>query len=181
VKDMTSFEANVGQVAPGGFSSLLNELMRRHATGRLDIVAAGDFNESVDEWRQAGRAWQVALVPVDDDPPASFLDRTILLADDPRDAGVRGGLSLYDPWFEIAESERGSYSYQGRWQTVDHVLLSPGLFDERGFRYRPGGFRVVRLPFLLNADGTPKRWTRLSGQRGYSDHLPLLLSLDAVN
>ena len=49
-----------------------------------DIVAAGDFNESVDEWRQAGRACQVALVPVDDDPPASFLDRSILLADDPR-------------------------------------------------------------------------------------------------
>ena len=147
-----------------------------------DIVAAGDFNESVDEWRQAGRAWQVALVPVDDDPPASFLDHTILLADEPKEAGTLvGGLALYDPWFEIAPAERGSYRYQGRWQTVDHMLLSPGLFDDRGYRYRPGGFRVVRLPFLLNADGTPKRWTRLAGQRGYSDHLPLLLALDAVN
>lgn len=147
-----------------------------------DVVAAGDFNESVDEWRQARRGWQVALVPVDDAPPASFLDRSILLADDPRDAGVRGAaLALYDPWFEIAEVDRGSYRYQGRWQTVDHVLLSPGLFDDRGFRYEPGAFRVVRLPFLLNPDGTPKRWTRLAGQRGYSDHLPLLLTLRAAD
>jgi endonuclease/exonuclease/phosphatase family metal-dependent hydrolase len=147
-----------------------------------DVVAAGDFNESVDEWRQADRAWQVGLVPVDENPPTSFLDRTILLADDTDSAGLHdGALALYDPWFEIAESERGSYRYQGRWQTVDHVLLSPGLFDDQGWRYRPGGFRVMRLSFMLNPDGTPKRWTRLAGQRGYSDHLPLLLTLDIAN
>ena len=147
-----------------------------------DIVAAGDFNESVDEWRQAGLAYQVALVPVDENPPAAFLDRTILLADERGEAGIRGSaLALYDPWFEIPAADRGSYSYQHRWQTVDHVLLSPGLFDDRGWRYRPGGFRVVRLPFMLNPDGTPKRWTRLAGQRGYSDHLPLLLTLDIAN
>jgi endonuclease/exonuclease/phosphatase family metal-dependent hydrolase len=147
-----------------------------------DIIAAGDFNESVDEWRQAGRLYQVALVPADDGPPAAYLDCSILLADDPAGAGVRGGaLALYEPWYEIAGSERGSYSYQGRWQTVDHVLLSPGLFDDRGYRYRTGSFRVVRLPFLLNSDGTPKRWTQLAGQRGYSDHLPLLVTLGAAD
>jgi endonuclease/exonuclease/phosphatase family metal-dependent hydrolase len=147
-----------------------------------DILAAGDFNESVDEWRQADRAYQVALVPVDDAPPADFLASSILLADDPAEAGLRGGaLALYEPWYEVAASERGSYSYQHRWQTVDHMLLSAGLFDDRGYRYRPGSFRVVRLPFLLNADGTPKRWNRLSGQRGYSDHLPLLVTFDLAN
>ncbi len=146
-----------------------------------DLIAAGDFNENVDEWRQAGRLYPVALVPVDDAPPAAFLGCTILLADDPSDAGVRDGvLTLYEPWYEVAESERGSYTYQRQWQTVDHVLLSPGLFDDRGYRYRKGSFRVVRLPFLLNPDGTPRRWTRLSGQRGYSDHLPLLVTLEAA-
>ena len=48
---MTSLEANVGQVAPGGFPGLLSELMRRHATGRLDIVAAGDRRQL---WFDAG-------------------------------------------------------------------------------------------------------------------------------
>ena len=147
-----------------------------------DIVAAGDFNEDLDEWRRAGSTYQVALVPVDDDPPPAFLACSILLADDPADAGLRGpGLALYEPWYEVAPAGRGSYTFQRRWQTVDHVLLSPGLFDDRGFRYRAGSFRVVRLPFLLDPDGTPKRWTNLSGQRGYSDHLPLLVTLDPVN
>lgn len=146
-----------------------------------DILAAGDFNENVEEWRQANRAYPVALVPVDDGPPAGYLACSILLADDPADAGVRGqALALYEPWYEVAASQRGSYHYQGRWETVDHALLSSGLFDDRGYRYRTGSFRVVRLPFLLNPDGTPKRWSELSGDRGYSDHLPLLVTLDAV-
>ena len=151
------------------------------ADPHADILAAGDFNEDVAEWAQAGRAYQVALVPVDDRPPADFLACSILLADDPAEAGTEGGaLALYEPWYEVAEPERGSYSYQRQWETVDHVLLSPGLFDDRGYRYRRGSFRVVRLPFLLNDDGTPKRWSRLSGERGYSDHLPLLVTLDPM-
>lgn len=144
-----------------------------------DIVAAGDFNENVDEWRRAGRAYPVALVPLDDLPPPELSAGSILLADDPAEAGSRDGtLALYEPWMEIAESERGSYCYQGGWETVDHVLLSPGLFDDHGYRYRRGSFRVVRLPFLLAADGTPKRWSWRPGERGYSDHLPLLITLD---
>jgi len=144
-----------------------------------DIVATGDFNESVDEWAQVERRYQVALVPAADRPPATFLACTILLADDPTAAGLAGdGLALYDPWYELATGEWGSYVYQKRWQTMDHALLSAGLFDGRGFHYRMGSFRTIRLPFMLNPDGTPKRWTRLEGQRGYSDHLPLLLTLE---
>jgi endonuclease/exonuclease/phosphatase family metal-dependent hydrolase len=151
------------------------------ADPQADILAAGDFNENVDEWLQAGRAYQAALVPIDDRPPAEYLDCSILLTGRPAEAGMHNGaLVLYEPWYEIAESERGSYSYQHQWQTVDHVLLSPGLFDNRGYRYRRESFRVVRLPFLLAADGTPKRWSGLSGVRGYSDHLPLLVTLDLV-
>jgi len=144
-----------------------------------DILAAGDFNESMDEWRRVDRAYPVALVPLGELPPRETPACSILLADDPAEAGVRdGALALYEPWNEIAESGRGSYCYHGGWETVDHVLLSPGLFDDRGYRYRRGSFRVVRLPFLLAADGTPKRWSWRPGERGYSDHLPLLVTLD---
>lgn len=165
--------------AAGKLGRRIREILA--ADPSADIIAAGDFNESVDEWRAVGRAYQVALVPVDDGPPAGFFASSILLADDPGGAGVRGPiLALYEPWYEVAAAERGSYSYQGRWETVDHVLMSPGLFDDRGYRYRAGSFRVVRLPFLLNDNGTPKRWSGLSGRRGYSDHLPLLVTLDAA-
>jgi hypothetical protein len=62
---------------------------------------------------------------------------------------------------------------------MDHILLSPGLLDSAGMRYRKGSFRVVRFPFLLLPDGTPRKWSHLKGGRGYSDHLPLLVTLAA--
>jgi hypothetical protein len=90
-------------------------------------------------------------------------------------AGER--IVLYDPWFELREEMRGSYVFQGEWQTMDHILLSSGLFDSRGFTYRQGSFSVARLPFLLSTKGFPKKWSGLKGPRGYSDHLPLLITL----
>jgi len=71
--------------------------------------------------------------------------------------------------------------YQQEWQTPDHILLSPGLLDAQGFSYRWGSFRPVRLPFLLQPDGSPRRWNGVKAGRGYSDHLPLLIMLDLRN
>jgi hypothetical protein len=53
--------------------------------------------------------------------------------------------------------------------------LSAGLFDEAGFSY--GGFRPIAEDFLLTSRGHPKRWMTSSAS-GYSDHLPLLLTLN---
>jgi len=81
---------------------------------------------------------------------------------------------LYDPWVELPPRQRGSAAFRGRWQTPDHVLLAPGLRDERGFAYRRGGFRVLRPAFLLERrSGLPRRFAA----GGSSDHLPLVLRL----
>ncbi len=61
---------------------------------------------------------------------------------------------------------------------MDHMLLSAGLFDAVGFTYRWGSFGPVRLAFLLSPDGTPRSSADPRGGRGYSDHLPLLVTLD---
>jgi endonuclease/exonuclease/phosphatase family metal-dependent hydrolase len=146
-----------------------------------DIVAAGDMNESVDEYERIGRKYQTALIPDSEGSPAAYSRLSIFLSPNARRLGLAGErLVLYDPWFEIEESRRGSYAYQGEWLTVDHFLLSPGLFDTRGFTYRWGSFRPVRLPFLLDDEGMPKRWSGLKGEKGYSDHLPLLLTLEVA-
>jgi hypothetical protein len=79
----------------------------------------------------------------------------------------------------VDPSLRGSSVFRGRWQAPDRILLSPGLFDRAGHSYRRGSFRALRLPFLLGPDGSPRRWKGTRGPRGYSDHLPLLLTLDS--
>jgi endonuclease/exonuclease/phosphatase family metal-dependent hydrolase len=81
---------------------------------------------------------------------------------------------LDDPWVEVPAERRGSAVFRGVWQSPDHMLLSPGLRDRRGFTRPRGAFRVVRGAFLLEArTGFPRRFAA----GGVSDHLPLRLSL----
>lgn len=145
---------------------------------QADIVAAGDMNESVDEYQRVGRKYPTALMP-DSERRAPGLSAAIYLSSDARGLGVSGQqLELYDPWFEVQQGLRGSYAFQGDWLTMDHMLLSPGLFDGAGFIYRWGSFGPVRLAFLLAPDGTPRSAADPRAGRGYSDHLPLLMTLD---
>ncbi len=158
-----------------------------------DIVAAGDLNESVDEYALRGRRTVTALMPAEEEGPAApggagargdpggpviFLSSVAPPTAVTNGAGAR--CVLFDPWFEIAPDLRGSSAWQGQWLTPDHVLLSAGLFDRAGFRYRRGSFTVMRLPFLLDDRGLPLRWTSRGNRegQGFSDHLPILVTLD---
>jgi endonuclease/exonuclease/phosphatase family metal-dependent hydrolase len=155
-----------------------------------DLLVVGDLNENLDELQQAGGRYATAVVAPElgrDRVPPQRLEQGILfVSSNVRAEALRDGrLVLYDAWFEIPEQRRGSSVYRGAWQTHDRMLLSAGLFDERGFRYRPGSFRVLRESFLLEAaSGFPKRWRRSpaggpDGGWGYSDHLPLVIRLEA--
>jgi endonuclease/exonuclease/phosphatase family metal-dependent hydrolase len=145
-----------------------------------DIVAAGDMNESIDEHERAGRRYLTALMPAEErgrETPAT--GGIHLSASVPPFAGSTDRCVLYDPWFEMEEGMRGSSAWQGDWLTVDHMLLSAGLFDRRGFSYRRASFTVLRMPFLLDDRGLPRRWAAAGGKGGFSDHLPILLTLDS--
>lgn len=68
----------------------------------------------------------------------------------------------------------GTYTYQGQWNSLDHLLCSPAM---AGTLY---DCRVGDLPFLLESDqryGGKKPYRTFIGPRyhgGYSDHLPLV-------
>jgi endonuclease/exonuclease/phosphatase family metal-dependent hydrolase len=143
-----------------------------------DIVAAGDMNENVDEFTRAGRRYVTALMPAGEDTTAAVIS----LADAPPPfTGPAAGCVLFDPWLEMRKDARGSYAWHGEWLTVDHMLLSAGLFDRQGFTYRRWSFKPLKLPFLLDKQGMPRRWNNRDGKNGFSDHLPILLSLDIAN
>ncbi len=141
-----------------------------------EIVVCGDLNENHDEYVRIGREYPTALLP--DGEPA---DAPIYLTGDPgkmqslRNSGwsETESLVLYSPWFE--SEARGSYVYRNSWETIDHFLLGPGLFDEEGVTY--AGFSVGKKPFMLDEEGHPLRWYTET-RSGYSDHLPLLLELE---
>lgn len=70
---------------------------------------------------------------------------------------------------------RGTYRYEGQWQSIDHVLVSPALRDSVTQAY------VNDAPFLLEEDkkyGGVKPFRTYNGyryHRGFSDHLPLVV------
>ena len=74
----------------------------------------------------------------------------------------------YDPWNLVYPFRylhyysRGIYLFNGNSCTPDHILISAGLFDKDGFYYKTGNFRVADVGY------------------GYSDHLPLLMTLSAA-
>ena len=85
---------------------------------------------------------------------------------------------------EPAAGGKGSYRYQGIWEMIDQVLVSPAMEDSTGVWLAPPGcFRVVEAPFLLTEDETypgQKPFPTYGGYRysgGYSDHLPVAVKL----
>ena len=71
----------------------------------------------------------------------------------------------------------GTYRYQGRWGSLDHILLSPALSNS------PHSCYIFDAPFLLTKDkkyGGVQPHRNYLGPRylnGFSDHLPLVLIL----
>ena len=72
---------------------------------------------------------------------------------------------------------KGTYRYRGEWHSIDHILLSPTLSGRMDSIY------INDAAFLLEPDATyggwkPRRtYNGYRYQRGFSDHLPLVLRL----
>jgi hypothetical protein len=142
------------------------------ANAAAEIVVVGDLNESIDEYERQGRRYVTALMPAEAPAAAGLLRVTGNVPP------ARGPVELYSPWLahEAGEAPPGSYRYRDTWETIDHMLLGPGLFDETGLSYAAGGFAVIH-DGLIDSGGTPLAFYRGPPAGGYSDHLPLRLEL----
>jgi endonuclease/exonuclease/phosphatase family metal-dependent hydrolase len=145
------------------------------------VIVMGDLNEHHDDFLRRGGKVFCALLP---DPPeaAALADWSpgtreeflVLSVEKPPKADhfPEGLQTLYSAW--EAELGEGSYYYKDSWETIDHFLLSGGLFDELGWEYH--STRVVNHAPFIGTQGAPASYVARHG-RGLSDHLPLLLYL----
>jgi endonuclease/exonuclease/phosphatase family metal-dependent hydrolase len=157
----------------------------------LPVIIMGDLNENYDEFYRRSGTTISALLP-DDPRAAEFVgmsdldegtariigelqkDFIILSKNKPPTTRYfpHGVIALYSPWAE--ELQDGSYYYKNNWETIDHFLLSPQLFDETGWDFE--NCEVVNSPPFVSAKGFPVSYNPRTGS-GLSDHLPLLLHL----
>ena len=146
-----------------------------------EIVVFGDLNENWDEYRRIGGEYMTALMPLEDiilpDLAGPILitgSRDTISCVSTVDSTEQESIILYSPWCADAALP-GSYVYNDTWQTIDHILMSSGMFNGTGFEYE--SFRVFKDDFLLNTWGHPLSWRTETGY-GYSDHLPLILVVE---
>jgi hypothetical protein len=133
----------------------------------------GDFNENVDEWSSVGGRYPTALMPESSEGGSS--ETIHLTASTDRVLVTGDRVVLYDPWFGLPDGGRGSYVFRGTWQTLDHMLVGPGLLDGHGLEYETDSFIVFALDSTVDSGGFPIRDKRLDWRT--SDHLPLLLRI----
>lgn len=90
---------------------------------------------------------------------------------------------LYNTGYYLLNKPCGSYCYRGRWQTLDHIIVSGGMLNGKSEVQAVSRMSVYAAPFLLEqaARGTnarPKptyRGPRYIG--GTSDHLPVSIAV----
>lgn len=90
---------------------------------------------------------------------------------------------LYNTGYYLLNKDRGSYRYKGRWQTIDHIIVSGSVLNGSLGWKTDRHLSVYAASFLLEEDRTyfgfkPRptyRGPRYIG--GYSDHLPVFLDI----
>ncbi|MCL2833301.1 MAG: endonuclease/exonuclease/phosphatase family protein [Treponema sp.] len=147
------------------------------------VIIMGDLNENHDEFYRRGGKIPYALLP--DDPGAALLaDKNknnnyflIVSKEKPPKSTYfdKTNPVLYTPW--ETEITGGSYWYRDNWETIDHILMSAELFDNKGWEF--GNALVLNAPPFTNTRGIPNTYNPKTGL-GISDHLPLMLYLRAA-
>ncbi|HWA88369.1 MAG TPA: endonuclease/exonuclease/phosphatase family protein [Opitutus sp.] len=137
----------------------LNEILKEDPNA--DVIIGGDFNS---QYNQKQRYPAMAVTGIND-----------VLGSQGNELAVRGARDLYNLWFELPRTERGSDTFHGEWGTLMQLMITRGLYDYRGVQYVDNSFGVAKIAGLnMDDEGRPIRWS-FDGPAGsgFSDHFPI--------
>jgi endonuclease/exonuclease/phosphatase family metal-dependent hydrolase len=127
------------------------------ADPKADIILVGDFNDE--------------LLNV------SLMDR---LQSSPSRKLLPQG-ALFDTTAALVAENKGTFLWENKWELIDHIIISQGLMDDDGYRWKQGSSQRIVRPELLYQPPYPNAVARPSASytrddfhaNGYSDHLAL--------
>ncbi len=130
------------------------------ANQEADLILCGDFNDT-----SSDPALKEGLHTVAD--PADC----VLSSDEPRP------LDLLAAW-DAHKDPPGSIYGKGQWSLFDHICVSAGMLDEKGWSCNPASVKVFASNFMKRSGkrshGEPFRFGNPNTRdRGYSDHFPV--------
>jgi hypothetical protein len=145
----------------------------------VDFVLIGDFNSNYNEYKtfqNSGRLNDTGgiaginhiLKTIKD---SEMVDEKILTEQATNEY-------LYNLWLEVSKTRRWSYKFFERDESPDNIIVSKGLYDEKGISYSDNSFNTFQPDYLFK-EKTIYRWQRAENSigrhlgKGYSDHLPI--------
>jgi endonuclease/exonuclease/phosphatase family metal-dependent hydrolase len=155
-----------------------------------DIVAMGDFN---DEPEDASFVKTLGLTSnrnaKDEDLSQAFIWNTsfdefnlkqkLQEAQELIDLGEPIKLEEVEKFWR---QKRGTYYFhrESKFLQLDHLLISRGLLDSRGFQYIPKSFRVIQPLGFTDQNGAPIPYksSKRGAVGGASDHFPIMIRLN---
>jgi predicted extracellular nuclease len=90
-------------------------------------------------------------------------------------------------WKMHMDEKAGTYVYKNKWEVIDHVILSPGLVDEKGLRWKSDSTQTLMNEYQMfhPQTGIPRPSRSYSRNSfhddGFSDHLPIRCILELVD
>lgn len=124
----------------------------------------------------------IIMGDLNDNPDAKSITTVLRPKTKAKDVKVN---ELFNPMYRLYMQGIWSYVYRDEPNVIDQIIISYGLLHaQRGYQY--SGVTIFRANFLLNKsgnyEGTPHR-TYAGGTYlgGYSDHLPVYITLVKVN
>jgi predicted extracellular nuclease len=163
----------------GDLFVFVNHWPSRHNPEAQRLKAADVLRKRLDEILATDPKADILLLGDFNDEPENVSLRDHLRATPSREQLTDG--RLFNSTAHFLNEKQGTFFYENQWDLLDHIILSPGLFDESGFRWQDGSSERIVRPELLyqppypNAAARPSTtYTRNSFHKnGYSDHLAL--------
>jgi len=147
-----------------------------------DFILIGDFNSDYHEWQSFRHS--LRLNDTDGITGINDILKTVMgaqLIDEGTLTKQTGNEYLYNLWLEIDSKRRWSYNFFGSKNSLDHIIVSRALYDDKGISYIDNSFDKFDPDYLFKENAV-YRWQRAKGGKGkhlgegYSDHLPIFAS-----
>jgi endonuclease/exonuclease/phosphatase family metal-dependent hydrolase len=157
----------------------MNHWPSRHNEPPARITAADTARKRIDEILATDPKADIILLGDFNDEPMDVSVRDHLRAASTA-VNLPAG-ALLDTTAPITEANKGTIVYKNKWQLFDHVIVSAGMLDDQGFRWKKGSSERIEYPELFYQPPYPgviaRPSTSYSGDEfhktGYSDHLPV--------
>lgn len=145
----------------------------------VDFILIGDFNSNYNEYKTFRNS--VRLNDTGGITGINHILRTIKDSEIVNEKILTKQAAneyLYNLWLEVSKTRRWSYNFFGKKGSPDNIIVSKGLYDDKGISYSDNSFNKFQPDYLFKGKAI-YRWQKAKSGRGrhlgkgYSDHLPI--------